>query len=196
MPTSDDAIEPTQYQCRHIKPDGRRCGSQSLRGEHFCYYHHTGRRAGPRQPQVTTAIARKSSTFQLPSPADLSEHSGVALALGLILHKIAHNEIDPRRAGLLLYGLQIASINLRRNGTPKSFDDDLCTENIAFDDVLGPLAPEVALGSNEPKSIVQQLIEDLERDGREREADLEHRNAPEPAGFFRGPDLTTIDARL
>ena len=160
MPDSNEPTEPTQYQCRHIKPDGRRCGSPSLRSEHFCYYHHTGRRAGPRQPQVTTAIARKSSTFQLPSPADLAEHSGVALALGLILHKIAHNEIDPRRAGLLLYGLQIASVNLKRNYTPPS--ETLCLEDIAFDKDLGPMAPEAELGSNEPKSVIQQLIEKFE----------------------------------
>ena len=166
--------EPTQYQCRHIKPDGRRCGSPSLRGENFCYYHHTGRRAGPRQPQVTTTTARKSSTFQLPSPADLAEPSGVALALGLILHKIAHNEIDPRRAGLLLYGLQIASINLRRNHTPQP--ETLYIEDITFDEDLNPLAPEAELGANEPKTFLQQLLEDME-------------NHP-------GPDLTLVDGGL
>ncbi len=164
MPESYEATEPIQYQCRHIKPDGRRCGSPSLRGEHFCYYHHTGRRAGPRQPQVTTATARKSSTFQLPSPADLAEHSGVALALGLILHKIAHNEIDARRAGLLLYGLQIASTHLKRDGVGKTTStrdyDEI--EDISFDQDLGPLAPEAELGSNEPKSVLTSLIEELE----------------------------------
>ena len=160
MPETIDSTEPIQYQCRHIKPDGHRCGSPSLRGEHFCYYHHTGRRAGPRQPQVNTAMARKSSTFQLPSPADLAEHSGVSLALGLVLHKIAHNEIDPRRAGLLLYGLQIASINLKRNRAPQP--EALWVEEVAFDDDLGPIAPEAELGSNEPKSFLRQLIEDFE----------------------------------
>ncbi len=158
---SSDLEEPTQYQCRHIKPDGRRCGSPSLRGEHFCYYHHTGRRAGPRQPQVNTATARKSSTFQLPSPADLAEPSGIALALGLILHKIAHNEIDPRRAGLLLYGLQIAGMNLRQDRTHAARETP-CLDDITFDSELGPLAPEAELGSDEPKSVIQQLIEDIE----------------------------------
>lgn len=105
-------------------------------------------------------MARKSSTFQLPSPADLAEHSGVSLALGLVLHKIAHNEIDPRRAGLLLYGLQIASINLKRNRAPQP--EALWVEEVAFDEDLGPIAPEAELGSNEPKSFLRQLIEDFE----------------------------------
>ena len=52
------------------------------------------RRFGPRQPQVQTLAAQKSSTFDLTSPADLAEHTGVGLALGLILHKIAHNESE------------------------------------------------------------------------------------------------------
>ncbi len=191
MPDYLEPPEPTQYQCRHIKPDGRRCGSPSLRGEHFCYYHHTGRRAGPRQPQVNTAMARKSSTFQLPSPADLSEHSGVALALGLILHKIAHNEIDPRRAGLLLYGLQIASTHSKRDRTPQlngsPFYDE--GEEITFDPELGPLAPEAELGSNEPKSTVQKLIEEMEReDGFTLKAAAEIKTLVRP----RSSDLTRV----
>ena len=155
--------EPIQYQCRHIKPDGGRCGSPALRKQHFCYYHGSARRCGPRQPQVQTLAARKSSTFDLPSPADLAEHTGVGLALGLILHKIAHNEIDPRRAGLLLYGLQIASINLKRHSGQKSADL-LPVEDVAFDPDHGPLAPQAELGRNEPKGRIELLVEQLERE--------------------------------
>ncbi len=155
--------EPTHFQCRHIKPDGHRCGSPSLRHEHFCYYHHTARRPGPRQPQVLTTAARKASTFQLPSPADLSERSGVGLALGLVLHKIANNEVDPRRAGLLLYGLQIASVNLRREGTTPGTKSSP-VEDIADDPIYGLLAPAAELGDNEPQGVIQRLLEQLERE--------------------------------
>ena len=34
MPQS---TEPTHYQCRYMEPNGGRCGSPSLRGEHFPY---------------------------------------------------------------------------------------------------------------------------------------------------------------
>lgn len=160
--------DPTQYQCRHIKPDGGRCGSPALRNEHFCYYHHNGRRSGPRQPQVNSVTARKASTFDLPSPADLSEHSGLGLALGLILHKIAHNEIDPRRAGLLLYGLQIASMNLKRSTTIKPVNLP-CIEDLAFDSDHGFLAPQAELGQSEydersGRGKVQRLLEKIERE--------------------------------
>ena len=196
MLKADEPTEPTQYQCRHIKPDGRRCGSPSLRGEHFCYYHHTGRRAGPRQPQVITATARKSSTFQLPSPADLAEHSGVALALGLILHKIAHNEIDPRRAGLLLYGLQIASMNLRQDRTHAAREYP-CLGDIVFDPELGPMAPEAELDTNEPKSTLQQLLEDLEsRQGLTIQAASLTPKIQIQSSKPKSPKLTLIPARL
>ena len=50
-----DPAEPTQttikrFLCRHIHTSGSRCGSPALRGESFCYYHHTTRRPA-RRPQ-------------------------------------------------------------------------------------------------------------------------------------------------
>src|SRR5579875_695665 len=148
------------YQCRHIKPNGNRCGSPSLRHEPFCYYHHTARRPGPRQPQVRTATDRKSSTFDLPSPADLNDRAGIQLAIALLLHKIAHNEIDPRRAGLLLYGLQIASATLHREparkqrGSRFSFNSSQPSspepvQEITDDLNLGTIAPEVEWDKSE-----------------------------------------------
>ena len=94
-----------QYQCRHIFTDGHRCASPCLRREEFCYYHHNARKP------VADARQRRSrrSTFDLPLPED---RSAIQSSIGDFLRRIASNDIDPRRAGLLLYGLQIASLNL------------------------------------------------------------------------------------
>ncbi|MCU1224935.1 MAG: hypothetical protein JWQ42_3028 [Edaphobacter sp.] len=101
---------PKRYQCRHIFTDGHRCGSVCLRREEFCYYHHTTRRpaANPRQRRG------RHSAFDLPLP-DSNDRSAIQLAIGEVLQRIASNDIDPRRAGLLLYGLQIASLNLPKS---------------------------------------------------------------------------------
>src|SRR5207302_3732046 len=96
---------PKQYQCRHIFTDGRRCASPCLRQEQFCYYHHTTRRPVANPTQLRT----RRSTFHLPLPED---RSAIQASIGEVLQRIAANEIDPRRAGLLLYVLQIASRNL------------------------------------------------------------------------------------
>jgi hypothetical protein len=82
--------QPKRLRCRHIFVDGRRCGSASLRHEEFCYYHHTTRTpaAIPR-----TRKARRS-TVQLPLPED---RAAIQLSIGLILQRIATNDLDPRR---------------------------------------------------------------------------------------------------
>jgi hypothetical protein len=94
------------FQCHHIFPDGARCGSPRMREEQFCYFHHDSRRPVARPEQ---RIARRS-TFSLFTP---TSPDAIQESLGEVLIRIAANDIDPRRAGLLLFGLQLASTNLR-----------------------------------------------------------------------------------
>jgi hypothetical protein len=104
----DNTTEPKRYLCRHIFTDGHRCGSICLRGEHFCYYHHTTRRpaANPHQRRG------RRTTFDIPLPED---RSAIQATIGMVLQRIAANDIDPRRASLLLYGLSIATSNLPKS---------------------------------------------------------------------------------
>jgi hypothetical protein len=152
----DTHIEaPKQYQCRHIFIDGRRCGSPCLRQEEFCYYHHTTRKpiAGPRRRS-------RRSAFQLPLPED---RSAIQSSIGEVLQRIASNDIDPRRAGLLLYGLQIASLNLAQSRTAtKASAERETVEEISIDPTLGILAPRAEVSkATTRKSPVAQLIEDM-----------------------------------
>ena len=81
-----------RYQCRHIFTAGHRCGSPTLRNQDFCYYHHTTRKPAPK----TRPLA--PFDLELPIPED---RAAIQQALGQILQRIATNQIDPRRAGLL-----------------------------------------------------------------------------------------------
>jgi hypothetical protein len=170
-----------QYQCRHIFTDGRRCSSPCLRGEEFCYYHHTTRRpvANPRRRRS------RCSTFHLPLPED---RSAIQASIGEVLQRIASNDIDPRRAGLLLYGLQIASLNLpkpqpaQRNAKPEPVET---VEEITIDPDLGVLAPRAEVGqATQRKSSVTLLIEKMLREKEEeKEKEKEEKEAaisPEP----------------
>jgi hypothetical protein len=102
----------TRFQCRHILTDGHRCESPCLRaaggeGRHepFCYFHHT-----TRHPATGLKARRaRQSTFEMPL---IEDRSSIQAALGEILSRIASNDLDSRRAGLLLYGLQIATLTL------------------------------------------------------------------------------------
>ena len=69
-----------RFQCRRIHTDGRRCASPCLRGEVFCYYHHS-----TRKPVSSTELeARRGhqSTFDLPLPED---RSAIQLSIGEVL---------------------------------------------------------------------------------------------------------------
>ena len=133
--STEITIETPRYQCRHVFTDGRRCGSPALRTQNFCYFHHTSRR--PIQDAPTRK--RRQSTFALPTPADLSERSGIQHTIGLILSRIASNEVDPRRAGLLLYGLQIASLNLGK--AKPTADSTETVDDLTLDPIDGLIAP-------------------------------------------------------
>jgi hypothetical protein len=146
---------PKRYQCRHIFTDGHRCGSPALRAEDLCYYHHTTRK--PAKQRRT-----RHSTFEIPLPED---RSAIQHTIGQVLQRIAANDIDPRRAGLLLYGLQIASLNLpksqqsshstargrypNRTPDPDPIPQSQLVEEIVLDPELGPIAPRTEL--NEAK---------------------------------------------
>ncbi len=157
--------EPKRYLCRHIFTDGHRCGSICLRGEHFCYYHHTTRRpaANPKQRRSRRA------TFELPLPED---RSAVQASIGLVLQRIAANDIDPRRASLILYGLSIAASNLpkaaphsasqsrNRNTTPPPEQ----VEEITTHPDLGTLAPQSEFNPPEERlSLAGRLIAELRK---------------------------------
>ena len=151
-----DSTEPTpkRYQCRHIFTDGRRCGSPCLRGEEFCYYHHTTRRP------IENCMERnlRMSTFVIPLPED---RHAIQASIAEVLQRIATCSIDTKRAGLLLYGLQIASSNLPR--VEQAPPETPLLEEIVADPCLGYLAPRTEIvveGGERREEMLSTLIPD------------------------------------
>lgn len=94
--------------CNHIKENGTYCRSAALRGRDYCYFH---ARLRARRLAMAKARAQKETwNFQVPALEDMQS---VQSALMQVMDAIAAGLVDPRRAGLLLYGLQQASTNLR-----------------------------------------------------------------------------------
>src|SRR3989441_7930957 len=101
------------YQCRiprcqHIKTNGTQCGSPALRNGEYCYFH---RRWRMTTVDLSQSAHHVSSTFDLPV---LEDADSIQVALGQIMRMIVCRQVDTKSAGLLLYGLQIASANFRR----------------------------------------------------------------------------------
>lgn len=93
-------------ECRHIKTNGLRCESPTLSGMPYCYFHaRVHRLANAPRPSADEPL-------KLPVPEDSST---IQLALAQVLNDLGSSRLDPRRAALFLYRLQIASQHVERN---------------------------------------------------------------------------------
>src|SRR5208337_2198582 len=94
--------------CRHIKVDGVFCQTPALHGRDYCHFHL--RALGRRMRMARERARREPHRLVLPILEDMN---AVHVALMQVLDAVAADQLDDKRAGLLLYGLQQASTNLR-----------------------------------------------------------------------------------
>jgi hypothetical protein len=116
-------------QCRHIKTNGNQCRGVALRGQPLCYFHdrlQSRERRLQAQPALTLANASQPASLALNIPT-LEDADSIQVALSLIASALASNQLDPRRAGPLLYALQIASRNLRSTQLTFHLEDAVTT---------------------------------------------------------------------
>ncbi len=92
--------------CRHIMPNGNCCHSPALRGTPFCYFHTRLHRL--------TAAQKRGENKPLTIPV-LEDRSALQIAVGQVLNALVTCKIDAKSAGVLLYGLQIATQNVEHN---------------------------------------------------------------------------------
>jgi hypothetical protein len=105
--------------CRHIKTNGARCGSPAMTNHAFCYFHRNLASRHPRLPEpIPTIIHPHNPTreFQIATEPilnlpPLEDRESIQLAASMIIGALARNTLDTKRAGTLLYGLQVASAN-------------------------------------------------------------------------------------
>jgi hypothetical protein len=96
-------------ECRHIMPSGKKCHSPAMRSKAFCYYH---LRAHEQRPGLVV----RSGDAPLEVPF-LEDRGAVQLALSEVVSALAGHRIDLKRAGLLIYALQVASSNAKNAGS-------------------------------------------------------------------------------
>ncbi len=95
---------PVQIQpCHHLKANGVWCGSPALRGHRYCYFHHQWRETKPNRNATPAAL-------ELPL---LEDANAIQVALERVMQAIVSDQLEPRKAGLLLYALQTAALNLK-----------------------------------------------------------------------------------
>ena len=136
------------FQCRHIFADGHRCGSKCLREENFCFYHYRSHK-----PRILPEQRDILSTFDLPA---LEDRSAIQAAITLIAQRIANGCLDSKRAGLLLYALQTASLNLPKPAAepPGSVDE------IELDEVGAMIAPVCEYATRPRDKTLEDILQE------------------------------------
>jgi hypothetical protein len=99
--------------CHHIKTNGVRCGSPSLHNQRFCYFHTRIRQQEQRRRR------RKATDLDFPFFEDATS---VQWAIVQVTRALVEGKLDTRTAGLLLYALQTASLNLKSMHEPEWMD--------------------------------------------------------------------------
>jgi hypothetical protein len=123
---SSMAVNPNTRACSHIKVNGVRCGSPSLRREVFCYFHQRMIR-GVRTPPKS----------RLHPIANFESQEAIQASLIEIVNALVRNHIDVPRARLILRALAIAA----KHSSKVRFDcwqDDMVKEGPQY-----PAAPPV-----------------------------------------------------
>src|SRR5271155_5615084 len=103
--------------CQHIKMNGTQCGSPALRNRRLCFFHDRIRRE---RSKIAADVSAQRG-FDLPL---LEDANSVQVALMKVIQMLGSGRMDHKTAGLVLYALQTASVNLRN----AEFEADKATD--------------------------------------------------------------------
>ena len=87
----------TAPRCEKVREDGTVCGSPQMKGYRYCYAHER-------------MLQMRSGRLELPA---LEDANAVQMAIMRVQKALIDDEISEKKAGLLLYSLQMASSNLK-----------------------------------------------------------------------------------
>jgi hypothetical protein len=98
--------------CEKVREDGTRCGSPQMKGYRYCYAHER-------------MLQQQSQKLELPA---LEDANGIQMAIMRVQKALIDDEISEKKAGLLLYSLQMASSNLKHTTFTNKDKKDVVTE--------------------------------------------------------------------
>ena len=91
--------------CQHTRIHGESCGSPALKDERFCFFHERWRE------EHVNLHDKPSCAAALDLPV-LEDAASIQVVLTQVMRLLLTDQIDSKKAGLLLYALQTASSNL------------------------------------------------------------------------------------
>jgi len=106
--------------CRWVYQGGTTCGSPQMRNHIYCYAH--------RQMMEARALA-----LRLPAAEDANS---IQMGLMRIQKALIDDTISTKKAGLLLYSMQLAMTNVGQTTFGRAADDDLVTDTVEEKDAI------------------------------------------------------------
>jgi hypothetical protein len=106
--------------CRWVRQDGTSCGSPHMRKHIYCYAH--------KQMMEARALA-----LDLPAPEDAN---AIQISLTRVQTALIDDTISAKKAGLLLYSLQLAITNSARTTFGQAKDEDMVTDVVDEEEAL------------------------------------------------------------
>jgi hypothetical protein len=103
----------TAPRCEKVREDGTVCGCPQMKGYRYCYAHER-------------MLEMRSGRLELPA---LEDANGIQMAIMRVQKALIDDEISEKKAGLLLYSLQMASSNLKHT-TFTGKDKQVVTEMV------------------------------------------------------------------
>ena len=98
--------------CRFIRANGTKCGSPAVKGGRMCYFHSRTEGTQKRKGKAIAAVEGfHAPVLELPV---LEDDLAIQMAVTNVCRQLASEPLDTKRASLLLYGLQVASIAVRK----------------------------------------------------------------------------------
>lgn len=140
-------------QCEHVRANGEFCGSPALRGRNYCFFHLTqlGRRLRAERARAVASQLDQPESVLLELPV-LEDANSIQIALMQVIDAVLNKRLDAKSGGVVLYGLQTASSNLRRGVTFRAAEGATVAgryEEFEADYELGDDVPE--LKTEEPE---------------------------------------------
>jgi len=98
--------------CEYDYPNGECCDAFAMKNSDMCYWHHKARlRERNREKIGGTASAQANTGIEVPL---LEDANAIQVGIQEVIHALLDRRVDEKRAGLILYGLQLASSNMER----------------------------------------------------------------------------------
>ena len=144
--------------CQHIKTDGGQCGSPALKGERFCFYH------GENRAERVKVKGADGKGMEILVPV-FEDASSIQTMLRRVAILLLEDKIDGKKAGQLLYTLQIASTNLKQMKEERPRAEQVVVDKRKVAETPVGMTPwSLEEGGHEPEKLPDEKIARTKRE--------------------------------